>query len=675
LVATNSTKARRDGMVEHQILARGVSDPRTLDAMRTVPREEFVPPDLAEFAYEDAPLPIDEGQTISQPLIVALMIEALEVKPTDRALEIGAGSGYAAAVLSRVAGEVYAVERHASLADQARKRMDRLGYGNVHILAADGTLGWPGHAPYDAILVSAGGPEIPRSLREQLAVGGRLVIPVGEELRSQQLLRVRRTSDDQYEQESLGQVQFVPLVGTQGWSLDGGPVRAKRDRPPSRITRPKARTLSALIAANAEPVNDIDDASLHPLLDRIGSARVVLIGEATHGTSEFYRMRARITKDLITRKAFTIVALEADWPDARTLDRHVRRQPPPGQTPLREAAFSRFPTWMWRNRETRDFVAWLAAHNGPLAADKQVSLHGLDLYSLNNSIGAVLGYLQRTDPAAAESARVRYACFSPWEMDPATYGRAAVSGRLRSCEDDAVRVMTDLLTQRLEYLAHDGDSFFDAERNAAVVREAERYYRTMYYGSRESWNLRDRHMFDTLQAILTHKGPHAKAVVWAHNSHVGNAAATEMGVRGEFNIGQLAREHFAGNAYLIGFGTDRGTVAAADNWDEPMRVMDVRPSHADSYERLCHDSKVPAFLLPLRTPRPPDLRTALMTPHLERAIGVIYRPETEMLSHYFHAALPAQFDEYVWFDNTTAVTPLESAKEPAGVSETYPFGL
>jgi protein-L-isoaspartate(D-aspartate) O-methyltransferase len=330
---------------------------------------------------------------------------------------------------------------------------------------------------------------------------------------------------------------------------------------------------------------------------------------------------------------------------------------------------------MWRNHEMRRFVDWLTEHNrGVRDPADQVSVHGLDLYSLNNSIGAVLDYLDRVDPESADGARVRYGCFSPWESDPATYGRAAVSGRLPGCEREAVSILTDLLARRMEYLASDGEAFFDAERNATVVREAERYYRMMYYGSRESWNLRDQHMFDTLQAVMAHRGESSRAVVWAHNSHVGNAAATEMGTRGELNIGQLARERFGAGACLIGFGTDHGTVAAASNWDEPMQVMRVRPAHEDSYECLCHESGTKAFLLPLRQPRHPAVRDELLAPRLERAIGVIYRPETEMLSHYFQAALPAQFDEYIWFDETRAVQPLR-VHEVAGVPETYPFGL
>jgi protein-L-isoaspartate(D-aspartate) O-methyltransferase len=235
-------------------------------------------------------------------------------------------------------------------------------------------------------------------------------------------------------------------------------------------------------------------------------------------------------------------------------------------------------------------------------------------------------------------------------------------------------MLRDMLSRRLDYQLRDGESFIDALQNARVVANAERYYRAMYYGSRESWNLRDEHMFETLQVLLAFRGPQTKAVIWEHNSHVGNAAATEMGARGELNVGQLARETFGDAAYSIGFGTDRGTVAAATDWDGPMEVKQVRPSHPDSYERLCHSSAIDAFFLPLRHPRRDEVRAELEAARLERAIGVIYRPETELASHYFHAVLPSQFDEWIWFDETRAVTPLGRV-ETRGEPETYPFGL
>jgi protein-L-isoaspartate(D-aspartate) O-methyltransferase len=235
-------------------------------------------------------------------------------------------------------------------------------------------------------------------------------------------------------------------------------------------------------------------------------------------------------------------------------------------------------------------------------------------------------------------------------------------------------MLKDLLRQRLDYAAHDGRRFFDAVQNARLVANAERYYRVMYYGSVESWNLRDQHMFDTLASLLAFRGPNAKAVVWEHNSHIGDAAATEMGARGEHNVGRLCRRAFGDQAYLIGFGTDNGTVAAASNWDEPMEVMTVRPSHPQSYERICHEARIPAFLLALREPARLEVREELIPPRLERAIGVVYRPATEMASHYFQASLPYQFDEYVWFDRTVAVSPL-GARPEAGIPDTYPFGL
>jgi protein-L-isoaspartate(D-aspartate) O-methyltransferase len=329
---------------------------------------------------------------------------------------------------------------------------------------------------------------------------------------------------------------------------------------------------------------------------------------------------------------------------------------------------------MWRNTDVREFVDWLHAHNEEREAGDRVGFYGLDLYSLFRSIDAVLSYLDRVDPSAARVARSRYGCLTPWQQDPAVYGRAAVTGQYRSCEPEVIEMLGDMLGRRLEYSAADGEEFLDAVQNARLVANAERYYRIMYRGSRESWNLRDLHMFDTLETVLDYRGSDAKAVVWAHNSHVGNAAATEMGVRGEHNIGYLARESFGDAAFLVGFGTDRGTVAAASDWGGAMEVKTVRPAHEDSYEALFHATGLEACTLHLRNPHRPEVRDELAPALLERAIGVIYRPETEMQSHYFQASLPHQFDEYVWFDRTQAVRPL-AGPEIAAVPDTYPFGL
>jgi erythromycin esterase-like protein len=317
----------------------------------------------------------------------------------------------------------------------------------------------------------------------------------------------------------------------------------------------------------------------------------------------------------------------------------------------------------------------LADHNAGLDDPaRQVAFCGLDLYSLFTSRDAVLAYLDRVDPEAATVARARYSCLTPWEHDPARYGQAVVTGRFVGCEDGVVATLTDLLRQRLDYASRDGDAFVEAAQNALVVADAERYYRVMYYGSVDSWNLRDQHMFETLQTVRAHRGPGTKVVVWEHNSHIGDASATEMGARGEHNVGMLCRREYGEDAFLVGFGTDRGTVAAASDWGGPMHELAVRPAHARSYERIFHDSGLPAFLLHLRDPVRDEVRQELEPPRLERAIGVIYRPGTELQSHYFQAVLPRQFDEYVWFDRTTAVSPL-AGHEVAGAPDTYPFGL
>ena len=662
-------KKLRADMVEKAIFARGVRSEVVLEAMRKVPRESFLPARLREFAYEDTPLPIEEGQTISQPYIVAFMTEALALRGGEKVLEIGTGSGYAAAILSEIAADVYTVERHGPLAERAAATLSDLGYGNVHVRHADGTLGWPEHAPFDGIIVAAGGPTIPESLKSQLRIGGRLVMPVGPDQRAQELVRVTRIGQSEYRREDLADVRFVPLLGEEGWALEE--AKPTRVRAPAPRAASSEEMLAKSLASAVEPFASIDTVDLGPMLERIGNARVVLLGEATHGTSEFYRMRERITRELILKKGFRFIAIEGDWPDAARVDNYIRHLE---YSPSEWTAFARFPTWMWRNNEVRDFINWLRKHNAATKDEARVAFHGLDLYSLYVSIHAVLSYLDQVEPDAAKIARQRYGCLTPWQGDPAAYGHAALTGTYHNCEQQVVRALRELLEKRVAYAARDGERFFDAVQNARLVANAERYYRVMYYGSRASWNLRDEHMFTTLKNLLTFYGTGSKAIVWAHNSHVGDSAATEMASRGEHNIGHLCRQEFGGDAYLVGFGTNSGTVAAASDWDGPMEIKIVQPALPKSYERIFHASGQARFTLGMRGRA--DLRDAqsLGKPQLERAIGVIYRPETERASHYFQAVLPRQFDEYIWFDETRAVTPFDTA-ELAGLPDTFPFGV
>ncbi len=426
------------------------------------------------------------------------------------------------------------------------------------------------------------------------------------------------------------------------------------DERPATGGRTGARTASpdrtgssaeALVRQAAEPLPPPESAEFGAIVDRYaGRARIVLLGEASHGTAEFYRARAQLTRRLVERHGFTIIAVEADWPDAAAIDRYVRHRP---AAHLGRAPFARFPTWMWRNTEVAAFVEWMREHNAGIRdIARQAGFYGLDLYSLYASIGAVLDYLDKVDPEAARRARERYGCLSPWAGSPERYGRAALGAPRPPCEEEVVAMLRDLLDRRLEYAGRDGEAFFEASQNARLVASAERYYRIMYHGDRQSWNLRDTHMFETLERLLQARGADAKAVVWAHNSHIGNAAATELGwAGGELNIGQLCRERFGEAAVLIGFGTDHGTVAAASDWGGEMEVKTIRPALAGSYERLCHAAgSNGCFLLDLAPARHGALVAELGKRRLERAIGVIYRPETERWSHYFEAELPRQFD-------------------------------
>jgi erythromycin esterase-like protein len=419
-----------------------------------------------------------------------------------------------------------------------------------------------------------------------------------------------------------------------------------------------------------------------PLLELIGDARVVLLGEASHGTHEFYRERARISRRLIEEQGFAAVAVEADWPDAYRVNRWIRGEGDDRSALDALGGFLRFPGWMWRNRDVLDFVEWLHDHNDLRPPEKRIGFYGLDLYSLFSSIEAVIRFLDEVDPDAARRARYRYSCFENFGEDTQAYGYAAEFGLTPSCEDQAVQQLIELQRQAAELSRRDGrmaeDEFFYVEQNARLVKNAEEYYRTMFRGRISSWNLRDRHMAETLEALLGHldrTGAGSKVVVWEHNSHIGDARATVMGDQGEWNVGQLARERFGEQAVLIGLTTYGGTVTAASDWDAPAERKRVRPGLPGSWEALFHSVGVPDFILPMKGDA--ILIEALNEVRLERAIGVIYLPQSERVSHYFEARLPRQFDAVIHFDETRAVEPLDrtSGWDMGEPPETYPTGL
>lgn len=455
------------------------------------------------------------------------------------------------------------------------------------------------------------------------------------------------------------------------------------------------RSIIEALQREAIPLDRTD--SIDRIVADISDASIVLLGEATHGTQEFYRIRAEITKKLITEKGFDAIAVEADWPDALRVSRYIRSSGASPSVVADQAAqadmttqealhgFERFPQWMWRNTEIVELVSWLRQENRHRSErDGRVGFYGLDLYSLRSSMQAVVHYLSQVDPEAAKQARARYGCFDHLAENPQRYGYAATFGMKKDCEEEVVRQLVAMTTEASHLVAGDNpadvDELFYAQQNARVARNAEAYYRTMFLGHNESWNLRDTHMADTLDALREHlqnsNKREAKVVVWAHNSHLGDASATEMGEHGQHNLGQLMRQrHGRDKTFLLGFTTHDGTVTAASEWDGPAEKKSVRPSHAESYERILHDTGIGNFYLPLRGRR--YVSELLEVRRLERAIGVLYLPASERMSHYFYACLPKQFDAVIHVDTTTALRPLEAVVEAHRdeAPETYPTGM
>ena len=440
----------------------------------------------------------------------------------------------------------------------------------------------------------------------------------------------------------------------------------------------KSRALATELRRRTQPLHDASD--LDPLIDRIGDARYVLLGEASHGTSEYYTWRAELSKRLIREKGFSFVAVEGDWPDCYRVNRYAKSYPSSGAT-AREVlhAFDRWPTWMWANEEIVDLVEWLRRYNDQrrLSEDRRVGFYGLDVYSLWDSMRAVVDYLEHIDPQLAANAKRAYRCFEPYGEDEQEYARATYLVPT-SCEDEAVSVLRTLRSRAPEYAQDGREAFFNAEQNAFVAKNAELYYRTMVRAGSASWNVRDHHMVDTLDRLMAHHqqfNPDAKAIVWEHNTHIGDARFTNMASAGMVNVGQLVRQaHDEDGVVLVGFGSHHGTVIAGEEWGAPMRRMSVPDARDGSWEDVMHqalsDHQRAALLLFDGTVD--GGVAALDEPIAHRAIGVVYEPDHERWGNYVPTVVPGRYDAFIFIDETRALSPLHLPVKVGEVPETFP---
>jgi erythromycin esterase len=447
------------------------------------------------------------------------------------------------------------------------------------------------------------------------------------------------------------------------------------------VTQPTAGRESD-VASLAARVRDValplgTSADLNPLMELVGDARFVLLGEATHGTSEFYGWRAAISQRLIRERGFSFLAVEGDWPDCYRVNRFVKlaRSVSTDATEVLHA-FARWPTWMWANREVVELVSWLRAYNESRDVDHRVGFYGLDVYSLWESMAAVIEYLEGIDPALARAARGAYSCFEPYDENPERYARAAALVPT-SCEDEAVAVLKALRSRAPTFHSADPDEYFNVEQNALIARDAERYYRTMVRGGSDSWNARDYHMVDTLSRLATHHGRRSKGIVWEHNTHVGDARFTDMQGRGLVSVGQLMRERHANDGVvLVGFGTYRGTVIAGREWGLPMQRMVVPPASAGSWEDVLHRADIGDCLLRFDAATTASSISGLDARRPHRAIGVVYDPRAEAWGNYVPTILPRRYDAFLFVDESQAVDPLHMPVQVGGEpGETYPTGI
>lgn len=430
-----------------------------------------------------------------------------------------------------------------------------------------------------------------------------------------------------------------------------------------------SETLVHYIETLARDLGGVRD--LDPLMERIGDARYVLLGEASHGTSDYYAWRARLTQRLIREKNFSFVAVEGDWPDCYRLNRYIKGYEDAGDNAYEVLHnFQRWPTWLWANWEVVALTEWLHAYNANRPRPDRVGFYGLDVYSLWESLQAILEYLQEHEPAALAQARQAYLCFEPYRDNAQSYAwdTALVP---TSCEDEVVELLT-AVRRDVRHFLDDPEELFNAEQNAEVLVNAERYYRTMLRGGPASWNIRDTHMTDTLDRLTEYHGADAKAIVWEHNTHVGDARATDMVDAGMVNVGQLVRERHGDEVVLVGIGSHHGDVIAGDEWGAPMQQMSVPPARASSWEDILHRAGRDDMLL-LSDELADNAST--IAPRGHRAIGVVYHPGREQFSNYVPTVLPKRYDAFLFIDETTSLHPMHLQPQETAPPETYPWGV
>ena len=618
-------------MVAEQVVSRGVRDPVLLQALRDVPREAFVSERHREFAWHDVPLPLDASAEVLPAFSVAMLLEASELRPGHRVLEIGTGAGYLTAVLSRVVGLVVTIEWSATRAGPAEERLRKLGCRNVTVLQRPPTVGCSEAAPFDAIVVSMRCMGLPTPLLPQLRVGGVFTMSVGEAQRAQRLLRIRRTGASVFHPEALGPAALVPVRVRVADAQPMDPLAV----PVTRMPAPDASP-AAVLRGVCEPFSEDFDTVAARLATRVNGSQVVVMGGASDGTRQFHALRARLTRHLLEHEGFDVLAVDGDVEGAGT----------GSEAPLA------CPVWSLRNPETAALLQWMrAAACGP----RPLATCGLDVYARIRSLRTALRHMRMQDAPAAEAARVRYGSLTPWQSDAETFDHASAMGRLGRLVPALAGRLTSLHARRVAAARAAGRWHADPALADGMRRDALSHYVEMLRGHPEAWSMRNRHLADALHALQRARGGEARVVVWTSGPNAGHAGATEMGARGEASLGQLVRERLGSRACLIGMGTHHGTVTVPSAWDGAPQVRPVPDAHRDSCERLLHETGVPRFLLSLRTLDSGTAHAALSAPRLQRFCGAVYSPESELRSHCYQTSLPAQFDEYVWFDQTDAV--------------------